>query len=116
MYSTGYTKRKGFDTPEKVHRIEIGMIRRLPKTERLKVVKTVQIQTCTSGDTKPTYKVTNGMEMNKDMMNHSFHSINSKTHIVSIYLGRLKKKQRQEVLQRLYNYFFRLNSLGNYRG
>lgn len=39
------------------------------------------------------YKVIQDMELNKDMINHSFHSINSKAHSDFMYLSRLKKNK-----------------------
>lgn len=64
---------------------------RFPKTDRLNKMKTLWIQTGTPGDMTQAYKVINDMEINKDVIKHSFHSINSKAHSDFIHLSRLKK-------------------------
>lgn len=61
--------------------------------QRLNKRKMVSIQTGTPGDVTQSYKVVKDVELNKDMINHSFHSINSKVHSDFMHLSRLKKNK-----------------------
>lgn len=61
--------------------------------------KMVWIQTGTPGDITQSYKVIQDMELNKDMINHSFHSINSKAHSDFMHLSRLKKNKDKKCFE-----------------
>lgn len=67
--------------------------------QRLNKRKMVWIQTGTPGDVTQSYKVVKDMELNKDMINHSFHSINSKAHSDFMHLSRLKKNKDKKCFE-----------------
>jgi len=58
-------------------------------------MKTQRIQTGTPGDMTQAYKAINDIEMNKEVINHSFHSINSKAHSDFMHLSRLRKTDKK---------------------